>query len=264
MKTMEIKAAVRQSYGAIAKENKSGSGCCSDASCCGSSGSNPLVSGYRNQAGYQEEADLGLGCGIPTETAGIKAGDTVVDLGSGAGNDAFIARRLVGPAGRVIGVDMTIEMVELARENNRKLGFGNIEFYQAEIEDMQPIESDTADVVISNCVMNLVVDKQKAFSEVYRVLKQGGHFSISDIVTDGPLPPPISNSTAAYTGCIAGAVERGQYLGLIKDAGFKNIRIERERLIDRADGTGIYSITVTADKETDGACCETSGQGCCR
>jgi arsenite methyltransferase len=231
--------------------------------------------------GYHKEADLSLGCGIPTEIADIKEGDTVIDLGSGAGNDVFIARKIVGETGKVIGIDMTPEMVIRALQNNQKLGYKNVEFVLGEIENMQGIASNTADVVISNCVMNLVPDKEKAFKEVHRILKTNGHFSISDIVYSGYLPDGVFEAAEMYAGCVAGASEKGKYLGIIKAIGFKNIQIKKERLIDlpdelllkyisidelekfRQSGSGVYSITIYADKLDEGKCCDTNENGCC-
>ena len=190
MKTENIKANIKASYGAIA-QNQSDS-CCSEKACCETDLLNPMALDYSQVVGYQPEADLALGCGIPTEIAQIQEGDTVLDLGSGAGNDVFIARRIVGEKGRVIGIDMTPEMIELAQKNKKKLGYQNIDFVQGEIEDMKGLEANTADVVISNCVMNLVPNKERAFQEVFRVMKMGGHFSISDIVYTGRSSPQNS------------------------------------------------------------------------
>ena len=236
---------------------------------------------YSQVAGYLTEADLSLGCGLPTETANIREGDTVVDLGSGAGNDVFVARRLVGDTGQVIGVDMTPEMVIRAWQNNQKLGYRNVAFVLGDIENMEEMDEGVADVVISNCVMNLVPDKERAFHEVHRVLREGGHFSISDIVYQGHLPEEVREAAEMYAGCVAGAKEKGEYLGIIKAAGFKNIQIKRERRIELSDevllqyvsaealatfktsGAGVYSITVYADKQEVGACCEASAGACC-
>jgi arsenite methyltransferase len=279
-----IKNEIKKSYAEIAKSNIQ-VGCCSaDTACCGTEGfSNSMSDNYLNVEGYEKSADLALGCGLPTEIANIREGDTVIDLGSGAGNDAFIARSIVGEKGKVIGIDMTPEMIIRALQNNQKLGFNNVEFVLAEIENMQGISSNSADVIISNCVMNLVPDKEKAFAEVYRLLKLGGHFSISDIVFQGSIPQGILKASEMYAGCVAGAIEKGQYLGIIKNAGFKNIQIKKERRIDLPDelllkylsknelqvykesGSGIYSITVYADKLIEGNCCNSSSNtGCCK
>ncbi|MDD7886197.1 arsenite methyltransferase [Flavivirga sp. 57AJ16] len=282
MKTETIKEEIKKTYGNIAKGNIQ-VGCCStDVACCTTDEfSSSMAVNYENIEGYDKDSDLSLGCGLPTEIANINKGDTVIDLGSGAGNDAFIARRIVGETGKVIGIDMTPEMVIKALKNNQKLGYKNVEFVLGEIEDMQNISSSTADVVISNCVMNLVQNKAKAFNEVFRTLKTGGHFSISDIVYVGSLPKGILEAAEMHAGCVSGASEKGKYLGIIKSAGFKNIQIKKERKIDLPDdlllkylnqqelgnfkqsGSGIYSITIYADKLEEGSCCETTDSGCC-
>ncbi|MDX5418277.1 MAG: arsenite methyltransferase, partial [Hymenobacteraceae bacterium] len=215
----------------------------------------------------------------PTEFAQIKKGDTVIDLGSGAGNDCFVARALVGESGKVIGVDMTEAMIKKARENADKLGFNNVEFRQGEIEDL-PIAGNRADVVVSNCVLNLVPDKQKAFSETYRVLKPGGHFSISDVVLVGELPEGLVKASEMYAGCVSGAIQKEEYLKIISEAGFVNITVQKEKAIEvpdeilrdylneeeikafRNSNTGIFSITVYGDKPATSGCCE-PGAGCC-
>lgn len=217
----EIKEVVREKYGKIA-ESGVGGGCCGqpDVTC--------FSGDYTQIDGYVPEADLGLGCGIPTEIAQIKTGDTVLDLGSGAGNDAFVARSLAGEAGRVIGVDMTRSMLDKATANALKLGYTNVEFREGDIENL-PVETRSVDVVISNCVLNLVPDKNKAFSEIARVLKPGGHFSISDIVATRELPDAVRKSAQAYVGCVAGAMLRDDYLTLIEGSGFANVRVAKER-----------------------------------
>ena len=280
MKTEKIKEEIKRSYGNIAI-GKNTNGCCGDTACCATDEFKSMTENYGNVEGYHEEADLALGCGIPTEIANIKEGDTVIDLGSGAGNDAFIARRIVGEDGKVIGVDMTPEMVIRALQNNQKLGYRNVDFILGEIENMSGIENGVADVVISNCVMNLVPDKKKAFNEILRVLKVGGHFSISDIVYSGSLPKGILEAAEMYAGCVSGASEKGEYLGIIKSSGFKNISIKKERLIELPDdlllkfisenelsefkksNSGIYSITIYADKLEEGDCCDATNNNCC-
>ena len=281
MNTETIKTEIKKSYGNIAKGNIS-VGCCNDTACCTTDEFNQFMTDdYTNVVGYNKDADLSLGCGLPTEIARIKKGDTVIDLGSGAGNDAFIARNIVGDTGKVIGIDMTPEMVIRALQNNQKLGYKNVEFVLGEIENIQGVANNTADVVVSNCVMNLVPEKEKAFKEVHRVLKVGGHFSISDIVLVGTLPDGILEAAEMYAGCVAGASEKGAYLGIIKSVGFKNIQIKKEKLIELPDelllkytsadelnefrktGSGIYSITVYADKLDEGTCCDATGNGCC-
>ncbi len=261
----EIKDVVKDKYAEIAirSEIKSGCGCG-----CGSQNDNEytiMEDEYTKLQGYVAEADLGLGCGLPTEHAGIKEGDTVVDLGSGAGNDVFVARALVGETGKVIGVDFTPEMIGKAERNNQKLGYKNVEFRLGEIENM-PIADNSTDVVISNCVLNLVPNKEKAFTEIYRILKPGAHFCVSDIVLKGNLPENIQKSAAMYAGCVAGALQIEDYLGVIAKAGFKNVTVKKEKKISLPDelllqflskdelssyrnsGAGIYSITVTAEK----------------
>ena len=281
MNKQEKKDAVKKSYGEIAQNNNT-SGCCSDSACCPSPDSaTTMAVDYSNVEGYEDIADLSLGCGIPTEIANIQEGNTVVDLGSGAGNDVFVARRIVGDKGKVIGIDMTPEMVQRAKENKDALAYENVDFYLNDIENMVAVQDSTADVVISNCVMNLVPDKMVAFNEVHRILKEGGHFSISDIVYQGIMPKGIFEATEMYAGCIGGSVEKGEYLATIKAAGFKNIQIKKERLIELSDelllqhtddatlkkfrdsNSGIYSITIYADKLEEGDCCDASGSGCC-
>ena len=263
----EIKEMVKEKYGQIAKQSTS---CCGPTSCCGTTnnkivGYTVMQDEYDHLDGYVADADLGLGCGIPTEFAGIKKGDAVVDLGSGAGNDVFVARALVGDEGKVIGIDMTQEMIDKAKANNLKLGYKNVEFYLGEIEAM-PLENSTADVVVSNCVLNLVPNKQKAFAEVYRILKPQGHFCVSDIVIKGELPANLKKSAMMYAGCVAGAIQQDEYLKIIEDTGFKNTEIKKTKVINlpdeilkdylsdeeiasfRESKIGIFSITVNADK----------------
>ncbi|MDP2304320.1 MAG: arsenite methyltransferase [Ignavibacteria bacterium] len=230
----EIKEMVREKYSDIAVNAEAG-GCCGPvASCCGSSvltGITMIGDEYKNINGYVADADLGLGCGLPTEFAGIKEGDTVVDLGSGAGNDVFIARSIVGETGRVIGLDMTEEMIDKANINNEKLGYKNIEFKLGDIEDM-PLPDNKTDVVVSNCVLNLVPNKQKAFSEIYRILKPGGHFCISDIVTQGEMTGELKKSAELYAGCVSGAIQQSEYLQIITEVGFIDIEIKKSKKIE--------------------------------
>jgi arsenite methyltransferase len=264
----ELKQVVKEKYGEIAKASKS-SGCCGPT-CCGGEeskivGYTVMKDEYDNLKGYVAEADLGLGCGLPTEYAGIKIGDTVVDLGSGAGNDVFVARAIVGDEGKVIGLDMTEEMVEKANFNKAKLGFDNVEFHLGDIEQM-PFENNIADVVVSNCVLNLVPDKRKAFSEIYRVLKPGAHFCVSDIVIKGELPAGLKKSAEMYAGCVAGALQQDDYLGIIKETGFRNVEVKKTKVIELPEdvlenylskseienfsmsNVGIFSITVVGYK----------------
>jgi SAM-dependent methyltransferase len=240
----EIRALVREKYGAIARK---------EVSCCGSScdsdgaagGIDMIGDAYKSVEGYLAEADLGLGCGLPTEHAGIRPGDTVLDLGAGAGVDAFVAQRLVGEEGQVYGVDMTPDMVAKARTNTEKLGYRNVEFRLGEIEHL-PFERDSIDVVISNCVLNLVPDKARAFGEIFRVLRPGAHFCVSDIVASVPLPEGIRKAAGLYVGCVAGAEPEAHYLAIIRNAGFRDIRIVKSRRIDLPED--VLTGTLTADE----------------
>ena len=277
MKSDDIKKIVKEKYGEIAKQGKMQS---SFSCCCPDSSSNVdytmFSEDYSKVAGYNPDADLGLGCGIPTESAKIKAGDIVLDLGSGAGMDAFVARRIVGESGMVIGVDMTESMIEKARENNQKLGYKNVEFRFGEIENL-PVDDNSTDVVISNCVLNLVPDKLKAYQEIYRVLNPGGHFSISDIVLTGDLPAKIQSAAEMYAGCVAGALKKEEYINSIRNAGFSNISVVKEKPMTFPDtmlsqllsveefaafkksGPVILSITVYGEKPAVydcGCCCD--------
>lgn len=284
METAEqIKEVVRQKYGAIA-EQPDANGCCGPTSCCGpetvANVPIDMTVGYDELKGYVAEADLGLGCGLPTQFAQIKPGDTVVDLGSGAGNDCFVARAETGETGRVIGLDMTPAMIDRARKNTKTLGFANVEFVYGDIEDM-PLPSNLADVVVSNCVMNLVPDKQKAVAETFRILKPGGHFSISDIVLKGELPAGLQLDAELYVGCVSGAIQKSEYLQLVQDSGFTNITVQKEREISLPDDVlknylsaaeiadyrqqdkGIYSVTVFAQKPEETAAAACCPPGCC-
>jgi arsenite methyltransferase len=231
MDDKNIKEMVRQKYAEIATQDKS----VNMSSCCGSGGCstevyNIMSESYDHMAGYVPEADLGLGCGIPTEYAAIKSGDTVVDLGSGAGNDCFIARRETGPDGKVIGIDFTEAMIAKARENADKLGYNNVEFRQGDIENM-PLGGNQADVVISNCVLNLVPNKERAFGEIYRILKPGGHFTVSDIVLQSALPEKLQEVAELYAGCVSGAIQMQDYLQIIQHAGFEHVQILKQKPI---------------------------------
>ena len=230
MKKEEIKKAVREGYARIAKQESS---CCAPAnSCCGST---DLAQNISKSIGYTEKelntvpdgANLGLGCGNPVALASLKKGEIVLDLGSGAGLDSFLAANKVGKSGRVIGVDMTPEMIERARENAREGNYANVEFRLGEIENL-PVADNYVDAVISNCVINLVPDKRGVFAEVFRVLKPGGRLMISDIVLLSELPDFIKDSVEAYVGCLSGAVMRDEYLEAIKAAGFQEVRIVDE------------------------------------
>lgn len=293
----ELKETVRQKYSQISEQSSDYNA----RTCCGAgreSGEvyNIMTDDYEEVEGYNPDADLGLGCGLPTQFAKIKKGDMVIDLGSGAGNDCFVARHETGTEGKVLGIDFTESMIKKARQNAEKLGFNNVEFRYGDIEDM-PVSDNVADVIVSNCVLNLVPDKPKVFSEIYRVLKPGGHFSISDIVLEGNLPESLQNDAEMYAGCVAGAIQKETYLDHIREAGFENITIQKEKPIElpddilskymteeeiagfNTDRVGIYSITVFAQKsgsteksvqnetaeiltENNSACCE-PGSGCC-
>lgn len=275
----ELKKMVREKYSEIALQDKATneSSCCG-SSCCSTEVYSIMSDDYTKMDGYNPNADLGLGCGLPTQYAQMKKGDTVVDLGSGAGNDCFIARAVVGESGKVIGVDMTEAMIDKARENAEKLGFNNIEFRLGEIEKL-PIAASRADVIVSNCVLNLVPDKKKAFAEIFRVLKPGGHFSISDVVLAGNLPPKIMQTAEMYAGCISGAIQKEEYMNIIRESGFKNITLQKEKIITVPDdilsnyltaeeielykksGVGIFSITVYAEKSKE-ECCD--NDTCCK
>lgn len=279
----DIKKAVKEKYGAIAGQSKreNAASCCGATACCGDDSVVIMADDYKSLEGYNPDADLGLGCGLPTQFAKIKRGDTVIDLGSGAGNDCFVARAITGETGKVIGIDFTEKMVQKARENAEKLNFNNVEFRQGDIDDM-PVTSNKADVIVSNCVLNLVPNKHKVFSEIYRVLKPGGHFSISDIVLEGELPESWKDVAALYSGCISGAIQKEDYLAIIKEAGFTGITTQKEKEITLPDdllsnyfsekeiasyksgNNRIKSITVYADKpaKDERNCCE-PGSGCC-
>lgn len=225
----QIKNEVRKNYAAIvSKGNEHQDEPCCAPSCCGGKDTVSFADNYKTLEGYLADADLKLGCGIPTKHAAIRKGDTVLDLGSGAGNDCFVARSIVGEEGKIIGVDMTYEMIIKARQNNNKMGYENVEFRLGEIEYL-PVDTATVDVVVSNCVLNLVPNKKRAFQEMHRVLKPGGHFSVSDIVVEGDLPDYIRNDIAAYAGCISGAVSKSEYLKALEEAGFTNIQVKSEK-----------------------------------
>jgi SAM-dependent methyltransferase len=297
-----IKSVVREKYAQIALQDKATNetSCCGVGACCEPGGENIgtytiMADSYTTLPGYNPDADLGLGCGLPTEFAKIQPGDTVIDLGSGAGNDCFVARAETGETGKVIGVDFTPAMINLARKNADKLGFNNVEFRQGDIEEL-PVGDNSADVVVSNCVLNLVPDKPKVFAEILRALRPGGHFSISDVVLVGALPEPLVQSAEMYAGCVAGAIQMQEYLDIIQQTGFENIQIQKQKPIlipdhillqylsaaeletFRTGQAGIFSITVFAQKAGEkkhfidvaakpkvkigakAACCE---PGCC-
>lgn len=281
MKTEEqLKELVKQKYSEIALQDKE----TNESSCCGASGCstdvyNIMNEDYTKLEGYNSDADLGLGCGLPTQFARIKKGDVVIDLGSGAGNDAFIARSETGETGKVIGIDFTPAMIDKARQNAEKLAFHNVEFRQGDIEHM-PVTANVADVIVSNCVLNLVPNKAGVFKDIYRVLKPGGHFSISDVVLVGELPENLRSAAEMYAGCVSGAIQKEEYLQLINNSGFVNVVLQKEKAIIvpddilkdylneaeiaafKASGTGIFSVTVYAEKPVAAAdaCC---APGCC-
>ncbi len=294
--TASIKNIVREKYSTIAEQDKA----TNETTCCGMGAQGGtytiMADSYAQLEGYNPDADLGLGCGLPTQFAHILPGNTVLDLGSGAGNDCFVARAETGESGKVIGVDFTPAMISRARANAEKLGYNNVEFRQGDIEDL-PVSDQSVDVVVSNCVLNLVPDKAKVFGEIVRVLRPGGHFSISDVVLSGNLPEPLIGAAEMYAGCVSGAIQQETYLDLIREAGFENITVQKQKPILIPDNilleylspselqafvdskTGIFSITVYAEKPggvspvakpkislkeltVSGACCA-PGSGCC-
>ena len=266
MKAEDLKYVVKDRYSQIANQSKLQN----ETSCCGVGGCCTIdyavfAESYEKEKGYNVDADLGLGCGIPTQFASIKEGDAVLDLGSGAGNDCFVARAIVGETGKVTGIDFTDAMLEKARANNEKLGFSNVEFVKGDIEEM-PLVDNQFDVIVSNCVLNLVPDKTKAFAEIYRVLKPTGHFCVSDVVLKGVLPEKLQKDAEMYAGCVSGAIDINEYLGIIERQGFKSIEIHKQKEIEipveilkeyltegeiqqfKNKEIGIFSITVSAGK----------------
>lgn len=275
----QLKEIVRKKYSEIALQDKE----TNMSSCCGAGGCstevyNIMSEDYSTLNGYNADADLGLGCGLPTQYAQIKKGDVVVDLGSGAGNDCFIARHETGETGKVIGVDFTPAMIDKARSNAELRGFNNVEFRQGDIESM-PITANTADVIVSNCVLNLVPNKDAVIKDIYRVLKPGGHFSISDVVLVGALPEGLRKDAEMYAGCVSGAIQKEVYMELIHANGFEQVTIQKEKAIIIPDdilinylttdqiaafkngSTGIFSVTVFAKKPMAEKC--VPGGGCC-
>jgi len=249
----QIRATVREAYGAVASQKQQG-GCCTGggASCCGPTGTSSTRLGYSETdlAAVPDGADLGLGCGNPQAIAGLKPGERVLDLGSGGGFDAFLAARQVGPTGRVIGVDMTPEMIPLARGNAAKVGLDYVDFRLGDIERL-PVDDASVDVIMSNCVINLAPDKPAVFREAFRVLAPGGRLAISDMVAVGDLPAAIANDPAAYTGCIAGAAPVAELERMIADAGFQRVRItvqaqSREFVEDWSPDSGAAQVVASA------------------
>ncbi|MFM1928853.1 MAG: hypothetical protein RL387_181 [Bacteroidota bacterium] len=277
----QLKEIVKKKYSEIALQDKE----TNMSSCCGAGGCsteiyNIMSDDYTTLEGYNADADLGLGCGLPTQFAKIKKGDVVVDLGSGAGNDCFVARHETGETGKVIGVDFTPAMIDKARKNAELRGFNNVEFRQGDIENM-PITANSADVIVSNCVLNLVPNKDAVIKDIYRVLKPGGHFSISDVVLVGALPEGLRKDAEMYAGCVSGAIQREVYLELINANGFENVIVQKEKPIVipndilvnylsaeeiaqfNSGSTGIFSVTVFAQKPlTEKKVCVPGG-GCC-
>lgn len=267
MKPEDLKLIVKDKYSEIANKSKeqNESSCCGSKGCCSTVDYAVFSENYTKLEGYNPDADLGLGCGLPTQYSDIKKGDHVLDLGSGAGNDCFVARSIVGEIGHVTGIDFTDAMLEKANKNLEKTGFKNIDFVKGDIEQM-PLNNNSFDVVVSNCVLNLVPDKQKAFSEIYRVLKPGGHFCISDVVLTGELPQKLQEAAEMYAGCVSGAILKDAYLNIIREQGFTNVEVKKEKEIEipnnillnyinldelrefKRKKIGIYSITVNGTK----------------
>ncbi|HLN53454.1 MAG TPA: arsenite methyltransferase [Lentimicrobium sp.] len=261
MNSDDLKDVIKNRYSKIAQQN---SGCGCSTGCCSEEYSD-FSDDYTQLEGYEPDADLGLGCGIPTQYAGIEPGNHVLDLGSGAGNDCFVARAIVGEKGKVTGIDFTDAMLVKARENAAKLGYSNVEFIKGDIENM-PLENNLVDVIVSNCVLNLVPDKDKAFSEMMRVLKPGGHFCVSDVVVKGQLPDSVIKDAELYAGCISGALQWDEYLDVIKRHGFTGIKVHTSKQIElpyeflaaylnendiadyKVKNAGLFSITVTGIK----------------
>ena len=261
----DLKKIVRGKYDDIATKSETSAGCSCGPSCCPPDDYTVFSDDYSGLEGYVPEADLNLGCGIPTEYADIKKGDTVLDLGSGAGNDCFVARSIVGDRGKVIGIDFSTKMLEKARNNAKTVGYENVEFIESDIENIK-LPDGIIDVVISNCVLNLVPVKEAASKHIFRVLKRSGHFCVSDVVISGILPEALQQDAELYAGCVSGAIQKESYLEHIRQQGFTGIEIKKEKLIElpaellakymdsisinnfRSSGTGIFSITVTGSK----------------
>ncbi len=268
MKPEDLKLIVQEKYGQIAASSEvSGDKSCGcTPGCCSTVDYTVFSEKYDHLEGYNRDADLNLGCGIPTEFASLMPGDQVLDLGSGAGNDCFVARAIVGESGSVTGIDFTEPMLLKAEENRKKLGYTNVDFVKGDIENL-PLPDNRFNVILSNCVLNLVPDKKKAFSEIMRVLKPGGHFCVSDVVLKGKLTARMREDAEMYAGCVSGAVELDEYIKLIENQGFKKVRIHKEKQIHLPGSTlagfkeshdisafksgekGIFSITVTGYKD---------------
>lgn len=268
----DIKKLVKEKYSEIAQRSEKQN---QKPCCCGDNKKeldySIMADDYSMIDGYVQEADLGLGCGLPTEQANIQEGFNIIDLGSGAGNDVFIARKLVGESGKVIGIDFSEDMIEKARKNCDKLGYNNVEFRLGEIEELPAIDK-SADVVLSNCVLNLVPDKKAAFMEIFRVLKGGGRFCVSDIVLKNDLPKKLREPAELYAGCVAGAEQKDEYLNIINNVGFIDIKVVKEKEIIipdhilseylsedeikeyKNDPNPISSITVVGERPVRGCC----------
>lgn len=267
MKAEKLKQVVKEKYATIANRSVlfQQQGCCGPESCCDELEISMIGDEYKDITGHVKDADLGLGCGIPTQFADVRLGDHVLDLGSGAGNDCFVARTIVGEEGKVTGLDFTDAMIAKAIENNNKLGYSNVEFVKGDIEEI-PLPDDRFDIVLSNCVLNLVPNKTKAFGEIIRVLKPGAHFCVSDVVIKGQLPEKLKKDAEMYAGCVSGAIDMEDYLQIVKNQGFENITIHKKKKIEipsnvlsnylnpeevsefEKQETGIFSITVSAYK----------------
>ncbi|MFO7862715.1 MAG: arsenite methyltransferase [Salinivirgaceae bacterium] len=268
MNNNKIKLTVKEKYSEIAKQagTSNSNGCCGSSGCCGELEFSMIGNEYDTVKGHNANADLGLGCGLPTEYANLQPGQSVLDLGAGAGNDCFVARTIIGDSGMVTGIDFSSDMVKKARENASNMQFENMHFVEGDIEEM-PFQNATFDVVLSNCVLNLVPDKHKAFAEIMRVLKPGGHFCVSDVVIKGELPKKIQSDAELFVGCVSGALNMEAYVGIIEKKGFRNIETHKLQPIMLPDNilkkhltpkemnqfatgeTGIFSITISATKD---------------
>ncbi|HHJ36323.1 MAG TPA: arsenite methyltransferase [Gammaproteobacteria bacterium] len=265
----EIRQNVRDSYAQVAQASNEGNSCGTGSSCCGVSDDDAINTLVSTRLGYSEDdldnvpegADMGLGCGNPRAIASIKAGETILDLGSGGGFDCFLAAAETGESGQVIGIDMTPTMISKARGNAEKGKYNHVEFRLGEIEHM-PVANDTVDVIISNCVINLSPDKRQVFSEAFRVLKPGGRLAISDVVASTELPDEIRDDLALYSGCMAGASQISELHAILEASGFENINIapkdeSKDFIKDWAPGRGVedYVLSATIEAVKPGGCC---------
>ena len=257
----ELKQFVQEKYGAAAtrvREGDTAASCCGSSGCCGETTAawDPITANLYDEgqtAGIPAEALLAsLGCGNPTALATLNEGDVVLDLGSGGGIDVLLSAKRVGPTGKAYGLDMTDEMLALANENKRRAGATNVELLKGEIEHI-PLPNDTVDVIISNCVVNLSADKRRVLQEAFRVLKPGGRFAVSDVVVRGEVPDAVRKNVELWIGCVAGALEEQEFLGLLREAGFVNVSIEPTRIYEAADaaafleGTGLDASVFASD-----------------